>query len=362
MHLVKWRFSSLISGMALAASLLGVGVPAWSQTASTGAVSGQVMDQQNAVIAGAEVKLTDVSTNIALTTLSNDTGRYTFVSVPPGTYNISVSKAGFSVYKVSQQHVQVGLVLTINAKLEVGSTATTVEVVSSAGAELQTTNATVGTTITGPSLVELPNMGRDASTFAIFQPGVTPEGSVAGAMYDQNTFQLDGGNNSNDMDGSMRDYTGSFASNGAPSGVLPTPVESVEEFKVATSGQTADFNGSSGSQVQMVTKRGTSSIHGSAYEYYFASDVGAANSWDNNHTASGSLGYTPLPITHNNRFGTAIGGPIVPKNFPGGKWFGFFNFEGYRYPKSAVYNRAVPTATMRAGVIFINGNSGIVVG
>ncbi len=86
---------------------------------------------------------------------------------------------------------------------------------------------------------------------------------------------------------------------------MPTPIESIEEFKVGTSGQTADFNGSSGSQMQMVTKRGTNQFHGSGYEYYFASDVGAANNWDDNHTPSGNLGYTPLPITHNNRFGGA---------------------------------------------------------
>jgi hypothetical protein len=360
MRLAKWRVSSLIFGMALTGSVF-IGVPAWSQTSSTGGVSGQVTDQQSAAIAGAQVKLTDTSTNSALTTLTNDTGRYTFVNVPPGTYDIGFSKTGFSAFKVGQQHVQIGQVLTINAKLEVGSTSTTVEVVSTSGAELQTTNATVGTTLTGPSLIMLPNLGRDASTFAIFQPGVTPEGSVAGAMYDQNTFQLDGGNNSNDMDGSMRDYTGSFASNGAPSGVLPTPVESVEEFKVATSGQTADFNGSSGSQIQMVTKRGTNGIHGAAYEYYFGSDVGAANSWDNNHTPAKGLPYTPLPITHYNRFGGAMGGPIIPKNFLGGKWYSFFNYEGYRYPQSAVYTRAVPTATMRAGVIFVNeGSAGYV--
>ena len=224
-----------------------------------------------------------------------------------------MSKTGFSVYKVSQQHVQVGLVLTINAKLEVGSTATTVEVVSTAGAELQTTNATVGSTISGNSILYLPNLGRDASTLAIFQPGVSPEGSVAGAMYDQNTFQLDGGNNSNDMDGSMNVYTGSYASNGAPTGVLPTPTESVEEFKVNTANQTADFNGSSGSQIQMVTKRGTNQFHGAAYEYYFATDVGAANSWDNNHTPAQGKPYTPLPITHTNRFGAAIGGPLLPE-------------------------------------------------
>ncbi len=357
MHLTKWRSASLLSGIALAIALFPGAVPAWSQTGSTGSVSGQVSDQQNAVIAGAEIKLTDTSTNNSLTTLTNDSGRYTFVSVPPGTYNIAISKTGFSVYKVSQQHVQVGLVLTINAKLEVGSTATTVEVVSTAGAELQTTNATVGSTISGNSILYLPNLGRDASTLAIFQPGVSPEGSVAGAMYDQNTFQLDGGNNSNDMDGSMNVYTNSYASNGAPTGVLPTPTESVEEFKVNTANQTADFNGSSGSQIQMVTKRGTNQFHGAAYEYYFATDVGAANSWDNNHTPAQGKPYTPLPITHTNRFGAAIGGPLLPK-LAGGKTYFFFNYEGFRYPSSATYQRNVPTDMMRAGVIQIREASG----
>ena len=339
----------------------------WAQNTSTGTVMGQVTDQSGAAVGGAEVKLTDVSTNLVLRTASNDAGRYTIVNVAPGIYNLSVAKTGFSTFQAGGQNVQVGTVLTINAPLEVGSTSTTVEVSAVAGAELQVTNATVGQTITGQSLVFMPNVGRDASSFAVLQPGVTPGGAVAGAMYDQNTFQLDGGNNSNDMDGSMMDYTGSYTSNvptagaGSPSGTVPTPVESIEEFKVATSGQTADFNGSSGSQVQMVTKRGTNGFHGSAYEYYYSSDVGAANSWDNNHTPSGSLGYTPLPITHSNRFGTAVGGPIIPKNLLGGKWYAFFNYEGFRYPQSAIYNRAVPTATLRAGVVFINeGSAGYV--
>lgn len=350
------------------AVVLGVGsVTAMAQSASTGTISGQITDQQGAVIGGAEIKVTDISTNITARAVSNDAGRYTFVNVAPGTYNITVSKAGFSTFQVGAQQVIVGQVLTINAPLEVGATTTTVEVTATAGAELQVTNATVGQTLTEQPLTYLPNISRDASTFAVLQPGVSPNGSVAGAMYDQNTFQLDGGNNSNDMDGSMEDYTGGFTTNvptagsGSPSGTMPTPVESIEEFKVATSGMTADFNGSSGSEVQMVTKRGTNAIHGSAYEYYFATDVGASNSWDNNHTPSGSLGYTPLPVTHSNRFGTAIGGPIIPKNLLGGKWYAFFNYEGFRFPQSAIFTKAVPTPTLRAGVVFINeGSAGYV--
>jgi hypothetical protein len=358
-------FLSVLSGLAVGILLSFGSLPSWAQSTATGTVSGQIVDAQHATVAGAKVTLTDPSTRTSANANTNEAGRYIFLNVKPGTYDITITKTGFSVYRVAQQQVEVGTVLTINATLEVGSTATTIEVTAAPGAELQTTNATVGTTLTGPSLVDLPNISRDASSFAVFQPGVTPEGGVAGAMYDQTTFQLDGGNNSNDMDGSMRDYTGSFTNNvptaggGPPSGVMPTPVESIEEFKVATSGMTADFNGSSGSQVQMVTKRGTNSIHGSGYEYYYSSDYGGSNSWDNNHTPSGNLGYTPLPVTHSNRFGTAIGGPIVPKNLLGGKWYAFFNYEGFRFPQSAIYDRAVPTATLRAGVIQINeGNAG----
>jgi hypothetical protein len=362
------RRVSGVGTIALAA-LLFCGT-AWPQSTSTGTVSGLVTDQQHAIVAGATIKLADPATRIVLTTLSNDAGRYTFVNVVPATYNISISKAGFSTTDVNAQSVEVGQVLTINATLQVGATATTVEVAAQVGAELQTANSTVGQTITGDSLVYLPGFSREAALLALYQPGVSPEGSVAGAMYDQNTFQLDGGNNSNDMDGSMNVYTTSYAGNGtmetnggsltgpsgsgAPTGTMPTPVESIEEFKVNTSGMTADFNGSSGSQIQMVTKRGTNSFHGAGYEYYYASDVGAANTWDNNHTPSGNLGYTPLPITHNNRFGGALGGQLIPKNLLGGKWYFFVNYEGYRYPQSTIVTKLVPTATLKAGVVQIN--------
>ncbi len=348
-----YRFSRLILGGLVLLSALGT-KQAWSQSTATGTVSGQVVDAQKAAIAGTEIRLVDNATKQALTTTSNDAGRYIFLNVTPGNYALSFSKAGFSVYQVNSQAVRVGEVLTINAVLEVGTTTTTVEVTSVVGAELQTTNATVGTTLTGTSLINLPNIGRDASTFAIFQPGVSPEGSVAGAMYDQNTFQLDGGNNQNDMDGSNNVYTGSYASNGAPTGSMPTPVESIEEIKVNTANQTADFNGSSGSQIQMVTKRGTNQWHGSAYEYYFAQNFAGANTWDNNHTPSGNLGYTPIPITHNNRFGASFGGQLIPAKVLGGKTYFFVNYEGFRFNQTAIIDKPVPTALMRAGVIQIN--------
>ena len=339
-------------------------VPVRAQSASTGTVSGQVTDRQAAVIVGAQVTLTDTSTNTVQSTSTNDAGRYIFLNVPPGVYNLTVSKEGFSQAKIVGQTVEVGLVLTLDLSLEVGSTTTSVEVKAAAGAELQTTNATVGTTIAGDPLMNLPNLGRDANAFFVLQPAVTPAGQVAGVPIDQNLFQLDGGNNTSDQDGSYAGYTSSSGfmgsgTGGSPSGVMPTPVESIEEFKVGTNNNTADFNGAGGGEVQMVTKRGTNQFHGSGYEYYFGANLGA-NNWLNNHTPSRNLPYTPLPSTHQNRFGATLGGPLTP-SFWGGKTYFFFNYEGRRFPNVTTIDRPVPTALMRAGVIQVPNASGQIV-
>ena len=328
-------------------------MPAWAQAVPTGNVSGLVADQQKAVIPGAEVTLLDVTTNASRTTITNEQGRYIFVNVPPGTYDISVGLAGFSTAKVSKQKVTVGQELTIDVTLAVGAISQTIEVSAAAGAQLQTSNATVGATLAGETIILLPNLSRDAYALQTLNVGVTPAGEVAGTRNDQNTYLVDGANVTDDNSGNLS-YNPLVSLSSMSAGVMPTPVESIEEFRMGTSNQTADFANSAGSQVQMVTKRGTNRLHGSLYEYYFASNVGAANSWKNNHTRSQLLGlaYTPLPSSHYNRFGATAGGPIpIGSKFLGGKWYIFGNFEGYRYPNNTMYETAVPTDLMRHGVI-----------
>src|SRR5437016_2681883 len=326
----------------------------FSQSASTGTVAGTVTDPSGAAVVGATVALVDPSTNDTRTTTTNDAGRFIFANVVPGTYNATVNQSGFRVTKISGQVVTVGSTLTLNVTMELGSVSQIVEVTAT-GAELQTLNATVGNSVSGDLLQSLPSIGRDSSTFVTLQPGVSPDGSVAGAVVDQSTFMLDGGQNTNDMDGSMQVYTPSFGGDptggivsnsigGVPTGVMPTPLDSIEEFKVNTANQTADFNSSAGAEVQVVTKRGTSSWHGTAYEYYFDNNLNA-NTWDNN--AAG----TPLPSYHYNRAGAAGGGPIIPKKFLGGKTYMFGNFEGFWWPGSTTIERLVPSANMRAGIL-----------
>jgi hypothetical protein len=180
--------------------------------------------------------MTDSATNITRSTTSNDAGRFSFVSVTPSVYDFVVSKSGFSQSKVAGQTVEVGLALTLNVSLQLGSIATTVEVRAAAGAELQVMNATIGSTISSEALLNMPNLSRDASVLSVLQVGVSPTGNVAGAASDQNVYQLDGGNNSDDMSGTnstyvpSNGYAGSGATGGTPSGVVPTPVVSVEVF------------------------------------------------------------------------------------------------------------------------------------
>jgi hypothetical protein len=330
------------------------------QATNTGTVVGVITDQSGAAISGAVVTLTDLATNEVHTEKTTKSGQYIVVNLTPGMYRITATKEGFSVAEVSSQTVSVGSQSNANFKLMVGAVNETVEVTES-NADLQTLNATVGTTVNEDQIDNLPALGRDVSTFLTLQPGVSPEGSVAGTVVDQASFQLDGGNNSSDMDGSGTVYTPSFAGDptggitgSGASGVMPTPVDSVEEFKSNTANQTADFDNSSGAQIQIVTKRGTDKWHGTAYEYYLDNNLNA-NSWQNNYTS------TPIPDYHYNRYGFGGGGPVIPGQILGGKTYFFANYEAYRFPNSETYERAVPSANMRLGILqFPDANNNLV--
>src|SRR5215469_5623152 len=278
MKLVR-HLLSIVSLAVISLLLCCAALPVWAQTGSQGTVVGLVTDQSGAVVPDVNVTITDQGTKAVRTTTTNTAGRYTFVNVQPGKYDVSFTKAGFAKVTVPNDVVEVGEVSTNNVTMKVGTESQTVEVEAS-GVELQTLNATIGNQVSGLSLNSLPSIQRDTSTFLTLQSGISPDGSVAGAVVDQTSFQLDGGNNTNDMDGSMSVYTSSYAGDptggaasqlgnntGAPgaTGVMPTPADSVEEFKVNIAGQAADFNSSAGAQVQIVTRRGTDQWHGTGY-------------------------------------------------------------------------------------------------
>ena len=334
----------------------------WGQGgATTGTITGRVTDATGAVVPGAAVTITDTTTKTARDTTSNKEGLYVFVDVPPSTYDITVNKQGFKVAAIVGQELIVGQSLTANVTLEVGAATQTVEVTSTPGAELQTLNSTMGTTLGGDTILTLPNVNRDATTLLTFQPttaptfggaeGNTSGGQVAGSMSDQNTFTLDGGDSTSDLEGDNNYVAGNRVYVG-PQAAIPTPVESIQEFKVATNNQTADFSSSAGGQVMLVTKRGTNQWHGSGYDYFQGDWLDAAG-WN------ADIRNAPKIKQHQNRFGGSIGGPVISKNFLGGKTYIYGNYEGRRYPyANSTYERLVPSLELRAGIMQLKDNAG----
>jgi hypothetical protein len=355
----RWPVFTILTTLMFALLTFGAG-KASAQASDAGTITGSVTDPQGALIPGVKITITDPATKTSRTTVTSKEGQYVLTDVQPSTYNITASMAGFSTDDIAGLIVLVGTQTTANFKLAVGAENTTIEVQAS-NADLQTMSATTGSTV-DPAMVEsLPAIGRDVATFVTMQPGVTPGGNVAGTTVDQTTFMLDGGSNTADMDGTQGVYTsnnvgstaGGFIGAGA-GGVVPMPQDSIEEFKVSTSGQTADFNNSSGSQSQIVTKRGRDAVHATVYEYYLDNNFNG-NTWQNNFPGTG---YTPKPSYHYSRFGAAAGGPILPNKF-GGKTYLFANFEGFRWPNATTYERAVPSYNFaQLGQLAFSGNVG----
>ena len=355
----RWNILTTLATVLLAFLALGTS-SALAQASNAGTITGTVVDAQGGLIPNTTIILMDPETKTTRTTVTSKEGQFVLSNVQPGTYNITASTPGFATDNIAGLVVSVGTQTTANFKMSVGAANQTIEVQAS-NADIQTMNATTGTTVDAALVESLPAIGRDVATFTTMQPGTTPGGNVAGTTVDQTTFMLDGGSNTSDMDGTAGVYTnnntnsttGGFIGSGA-GGAVPMPQDSIEEFKVSTSGQTADFNNSSGSQSQVVTKRGRDAVHATVYEYYLDNNFNG-NTWENNFPGAG---YTKKPSFHYNRFGAAAGGPILPRLL-GGKTYLFANYEGFRWPNAATITRAVPSYQFaQQGQLTFSGNVG----
>lgn len=349
----------LVLSFALVVAVLAP-VLAFGQVSGTGVIIGTVADQSGAVIVGAEVKLTDRSTGTFQVQPTSQVGRFTFSDVKPGNYDVAVTMKGFRKLEVANQELVVGGQLTLNLTLEVGAATQTVEVTSTPGAELQTLNSTMGTSLGGNTILNMPAMNRDVTALLNFVPTAQPSfnggasnyqaGGVGGQMSDQNSYILDGGLNTDDLAGNNGYPTGQSS---VVTGAMPTPIESIEEFKVNTNNTTSDFSTSAGAQVLLTTKRGTNSFHGSAYDYL-------QNSALNSNDFFNNLEGVTKPVSHSNRFGGSVGGPMLP-NLLGGKTYFYVNYEGNRFPRSGPITRVVPSATMRQGILQYRDAAGNIV-
>lgn len=308
----------------------------------TGTVSGTVTDSSGAVVVGAKITATNQSTGVATTTTTTQAGIYTIQFLPIGPYTITASANGFKTASIGPFQLEIDQIAKINAKLQIGDASTTVDVSAETAPLLQTQNATLGTTISGNTMVNLPINGLNYQFATLFVPGaVLPSvSSMAGAdgnernadWYGSPSFNgARGQNNNYIMDGiEINETLNNY------SGYNPAP-DSIQEMRVITGNANAEYGNVSGGEVLVVTRGGTNKFHGGAYEY-FQNNGMEANSWANNH-----IGIPLKPFTQN-QFGASFGGPIKKD-----KLFFFGDYEGFRYHTGGIGTATVATDKMRNG-------------
>lgn len=308
-----------------------------AQSQTTGRITGTVNDEKGAVIAGAEVTVTNKATGEARVVSTDSEGHYSVPLLPPGTYQVAIKSAGFK--KAVSDNVKVVITETtaVNADLSVGGTEESVTV-SAASPLVQTDSAQLGRIVDARAVAELPLATRNFTQILGLSPGAatylpdhTSVGrnsqniSVNGARVTNNNFQING------VDAN------SMGTNSAPSLSVPAP-ETIQEFKVQTSLYDATFGRSGGGNVQAVTKSGTGEFHGAVYEY-LRDDAFNANS-----PVLKSVGGA-RPELNRNVFGFTIGGPGIKD-----KLYFFGSYQGMREN-----NGASPINSLSSNVLIAPG-------
>jgi Carboxypeptidase regulatory-like domain len=292
---------------------------------ATGRIVGTVYDQQGAVIPAVQITVTNTATRNVRTATTDREGYFHILALPIGNYKVAAEHTGFRTVISAEQKLLINQALRIDIKMEVGAENQTVEVGADA-APVETVNPTLGQSITGRTLINMPLNGRDTLNLALLQPGVTESDdddygagnySIAGGRADSVTFLLDGGLN-NDL-----------ANNG---NVLDPNPDAVAEFRLLTSGYTAEYGRNGGGIISVVTKSGTNQIHGSLFEF-LRNRVLDANDYFNI-----PLGIPRLDLKRN-QFGATLGGPIVKD-----QGFFFLAYQGQRQVQ-AVPDVDVPVFT-----------------
>jgi hypothetical protein len=309
---------------------------------TSGTILGTIKDPNGAVVAGAVVKLVNTGTNSARSALTGDTGSFQFGNVDVGTYQLEISATGFEQVRFTNFDLGARETKRVDADLKIASQTTTVNVEATAGIVVQTDTSNIAETKGARELVDLPvaiTTRATGSTSAMStltaQPGVQTDSngniSVAGTLPTQLSMSIDG--ISTMGPGSFNGQGGA----GAISELFPS-FNAIEEIRIGETINSAEFGGVA--DVTTISKAGTNSVHGGAFENLQNNDMNAADFFS--HSA---------PELKMNNFGIFMGGPVViPKVYNGrDKTFFFGSFEALRLPKTQYEVESVPTAAMRTG-------------
>jgi hypothetical protein len=309
-----------------------------------GAIAGSVTDPTGAAVPGAQVTLTNVGTSEKRTQATGADGLYSFVNLIPGEYRIDIEKQGFKHFERKNLVVQVNQASKIDAALAVGQVTETVEVTSETSL-LQAETSSLGQVVEQRKANELPLNGRNIYNLTAVAPSVIPQGNTTGTVVGKNPFDF-----------ANYQIGGSFANEGAEYldgqplniGYINLPLlvptqDSISEFKVQYNNLGAEWGKFAGGVINLSTKSGTNTWHGSAYEY-LRNKVFNANEYFNKQTEiSKGEKNEPPPFTQN-QFGGTIGGAIIKD-----KTFVFGSYEGFRLRTGTPFQTTVPTALERTG-------------
>jgi len=332
----------IIVGAFLTFGTIGFVPSTWSQSASTGALTGTVTDPSGGVVPGASVTLVNAATGQSETTQSGTNGVYRFSLLAPGTYSVKVSAAGFKTAEVPSVVVNVTETPVVDAKMEVGETSQQVTVAGEA-VTLQTESAAAGTLVDSRAMTSIPLTTRNYTEVLSLSTGVitsvnnagllgrgSQDTNVNGNSTTSNNYQINGGSANVWSGGTATDN--STNQNGGIA--IPNP-DAIAEFKIQTSQYDAGYGRNAGANVNVVTKSGGNDFHGTAFEF-LRNDVLNANDFFRN--ANGQ----PRPELKQNQFGGVFGGPII-KN----KLFFFGSYQGTRQ-RNGLATSSLSTLTLPA--------------
>jgi hypothetical protein len=307
----------------------------------SGTITGVVTDPSGAVVVGASATAEHTATGVKTSAVTNGAGIYTIRFLQVGAYTLTVEAKGFAPTKISGITLEIGQIATVDVGVKI-SAASSVSVQGTAHPILDTEDVSLGTTLSGTEIENIPLNGRNFSSLTLYEPGAIntdPSGLTGNNAIERSTYNNDivsiNGNRQQ-----ANNYTIEGADNNEPQNNLIAyniAPDAVGELRVVTGNANATYGNGNGGTIVAALKSGTNSFHGSAYEY-LESQIFDANTWSNNFQGNKKNPYTQ------NIFGGTFGGPII-KN----KLFFFGDYEGVRHHTGGTASASLLTPDMLAG-------------
>ncbi len=331
-------------GAVLSALSMSPGV-VWAQM-TTGTILGTVTDASGARVPGVKVTITNVGTGVRQTSETNSAGIYVVPTLIPGTYEVSVEKAGFHKSIETGITLQVDQKVPVNVTLQVGSTTKTVQV-SGRSPMVQTQSSAPSQVVTAREMVTLPLNIRDFAQLVNLDTGAVPNYYSLGGNFNPDNPQAISDTNVNGQGTDMNEWNIDGISDNENYfnflSVNPS-IDAIQEFKVSTSNYSAEYGHAGGAEVQVAIKSGTNQFHGDAFEFLRNSKLDASDFFTNEAGAK-------IPRFQQNQFGGTLGGPIKKDRV-----FFFADYEGYRSRQGESELETIPTMLQRQGIFTEPGN------